>query len=226
MYNYCVVKNISNKQLTIHGIILEMEQTYRIQDSERVGWMESDEVLSWLTNGQIAIGNDIEFFTSISDSIDWLKNKNRQTVEVAKQTPYAEPLYKTKNNAVPEVAVVAPNSQANIDLFLTEERYISGGEIIIYDALPGDWIQAQVVDINKILPLQIKENDLVVSEYISRRWIAANKTFDIPTVAKIDTRPLNARIIAGLALRVVYHADGGGESPRKVFVNYDMSKKL
>jgi hypothetical protein len=80
------------------------------------------------------------------------------------------------------------------------------------------------VDVSSLIPEAYRaalcENWPVVAKYINKHWVNPGKPGQV-----IDTYPLNARITAGLALRITYTASNAGSS-RKVGINYFLSKKL
>jgi hypothetical protein len=87
----------------------------------------------------------------------------------------------------------------------------------------GDYITAEVYDLNSIIPepyrAAVCEAWPVVSRYIEKSWIGESGTY------KVSTYPLNAKISAGLSLRVTFYACDRGTT-RRVAMNYDLTKKL
>ena len=144
--------------------------------------------------------------------------------------PFAVPTYRTKRSKTANMTVVAPGSSAVIDFILTQERYVSGGCIIVANAQLGDYVTAEVYDIYGGIPAAYRsalcENWPTVSRYIEGEWLAANpsNTGGI-SIHEIDTHPLSAKITAGLSLRLTYFAVNEGVD-RKFGVNYYLTKKL
>lgn len=150
------------------------------------------------------------------------------TVQQIAPPPFAKPDYRTKRNGTAEKTTVAINTSGNIDYVLPEERYVYGGEIIIVNAQPGDYLTAEIHDPLSIIPepyrVALCENWPTVAVYVEKAWVhAVNPSGTI--VQKINTYPLNAKITPGLALRITYHTANSGVD-RDVYVNYYLSKKI
>jgi hypothetical protein len=147
--------------------------------------------------------------------------------------PFANPTYRTKRNAIADIATVNPGSSTDIDFAITTERYVQGGEIVIENAEFGDWIEAAVEDPTGLIPSGYRallcEAWPVVAKYIDKAYIPVQTPGSMQagsiTVFSIDTYPLNAKISAGLILCITYHAISSG-STRRVAVNYHLTKKL
>lgn len=136
---------------------------------------------------------------------------------------YAIPNFRTKRDATPALVSVNPNSTNDMDYYLTEEKYVSGGTIVFQDSQHGDYISACIYDKDGVIPEPYRavlcENWPIVATYVIKEWLCQSGEH------KIDTRPLNAKITAGLYLRVSYTATAVGTA-RSVGVNYDLTKKL
>lgn len=149
-----------------------------------------------------------------------------QAVKVEEQPPFAKPDYRTKRDGASTWVDVIENAVAQVDYQLTEERYVSGGECIVVGAKKGDWISAEVVDANGLIPeayrASLCEAWPVVAEYVIKANLVPNEN------AKeyiLNTYPLNAKISAGLVLRIKYHASS--EVGTRSFVsNYYLTKKI
>jgi hypothetical protein len=147
--------------------------------------------------------------------------------------PFAQPTYRTKRDALPNLVSCAKGETADIDFVLTSERYVSGGEIIVENAEIGDYIVASVQDPNGLIPAPYRsvvcENWPMVAEYISKCFmpISVPGTIQAGSIStySIDTYPLNAKISQGLSLRISYHAVNSGLT-RRVAVNYHLTKKM
>jgi hypothetical protein len=148
------------------------------------------------------------------------------STSVQEQPPFAQPTYRTKLNATANILTIAPNSDADIQFLLTQERYVTGGSIVVKNAEIGDYIVAEVEDVDGVIPTPYRaalcENWPVVATYIEKQWIEVQGEYSI---MKINTYPLNAKISAGLYLCLHYYAVNAGAS-REVAVNYHLTKKL
>lgn len=147
-----------------------------------------------------------------------------QSVSVREQPAFALPEYRTKRNCSATIETVNPGETKTIDMVLTQERFVAGGELIYENAQWGDYITAQIFDVNAVIPAPYRaticENWPDVATYIEKMWIEP-----AATKRTIDTYPLNARITPGLALRITYFATNAGQ-PRKIAANYFLTKKL
>jgi hypothetical protein len=146
--------------------------------------------------------------------------------EMPDPAPFARPTFRTKRAAVSAPVSVEPNDTETIDYVLAAERYVSGGTLIVENAVFGDYITAEVCDPNGYIPEAYRpslcENWPVVALYIEKEFVEVGGTI---TVHRINTYPLNAKITAGLVLRLTYHAVNSGTA-RRACVNYNLSKKL
>lgn len=149
-----------------------------------------------------------------------------QVSSLPEPQPFAQPTYRTKRDATPTWVDCPENADTPVDFLMAQERYVSGGGIIIKDAKEGDWISAEVMDVNGVIPVPYRaalcEAHPIVAQYIPRRWIVPQDGY---REFEIDTYPLNAKISAGLVLRITYHSSAIA-GVRKIAVNYHLTKKL
>lgn len=141
------------------------------------------------------------------------------------QEPFALPSYRTKLNCS-NIVTIAPDTNVSLDYQITQERFVTGGTLIVKGAQFGDYVTASVYDKDGIIPAPYRsvlcENHPVVAEYVEKHWIEATSE---NIIMSINTYPLNAKISAGLYLRLNYFAVGGS-SDRQAAVNYKLTKKL
>lgn len=148
-------------------------------------------------------------------------------------SPFASPTHRTKHDATGELLTIEPGSSGEMDFLLTQERYVSGGSLVIENAEFGDYVIACVEDKNSLIPAPYRsslcENWPIVATYIEKEFIEVTRPGSINlgsvTVHRIDTAPLNAKISAGLVLCVKYYATNVG-SNRRLAANYHLTKKL
>ena len=168
--------------------------------------------------------------THILDYIYSLNNIPRSVTltSAVDNNPFAVPTYRTKLDATVDIVEIQINSNSAVDFKILEERYVSGGEMIVLNAEFGDYITAEVHDLDGVIPAPYRsalcENWPTISTYIVKKWVPAEGEGKI-TRQLIDMRPLNAKITANIYLRVKYYAINSG-STRKLLVNYDLTKKL
>jgi hypothetical protein len=139
--------------------------------------------------------------------------------------PFAIPAYRTKRDAS-EWTDCPANSTTTLDFLLTAERYVSGGEIIFKGAKKGDYLTAEVYDKDGVIPAPYRaalcEAHPSVATYIVKKQLKPCEGYDS---FEINTYPLNAKISAGLYLRVSY-VSTAETGTREVVVNYHLTKKL
>lgn len=168
--------------------------------------------------------DQIDFETNFKTS----GNKSVATsVDITSQPPFAEPLYRTKRSRTAALSVIPAGQSAAIDFMLTKDLYISGGCVVATGAQIGDYVTAEVYDKNSVIPAPYRavlcESWPSVARYIDGEWVQANPSG--VTVHDINTYPLNAKLTAGLWLRLTYFASATG-SDRTVGVNYYLTQKL
>lgn len=157
-----------------------------------------------------------------------------QTIEVSKMPslpPFADPLFRTKHNKTASSAIVANGSSGTIDYVLQEELYVSGGTLLVKNVQLGDWVSAEIRDINGVIPEAYRaatcEAWPTASQYIIGQYLEVYDSNSLWFKQGVDTRPLVAKISAGLSLRVTYNAANiQGASDRQIFVNYFLNKKV
>lgn len=143
--------------------------------------------------------------------------------EAPEPYPFAQPVYRTKRDATTSLVSVEPGSSEIIDYQLAEERYCSGGRLIVIGASVGDYFTAEIYDRDGVIPAiyrsAVSENYPTIAKYVSKEWVSPDGDHEM------SSYPLNARITPGLCLRVTYTAVNSGTT-RKVGVNYYLFKKL
>lgn len=178
---------------------------------------------------------DLECFISkgSSDAIDFETNykANGNKSPTINTPPFAEPIYRTKYNATPDITIVNPGESANSDFQITEECYVYGGEGSVKNAQFGDYFTAEIVDKDSLIPepyrAAICENWPTVARYVNKMWVihGGSSTADDFTEMGINTYPLIAKLPIGMYLRATYYATNAGD-PRQVVFNYYITRKL
>lgn len=138
--------------------------------------------------------------------------------------PFAAPAYRTKWDASPDVVTVEASQEEQMDFQMQEERYVHGGSIVYDGVKLGDWLEAQVVDRDEVIPEPYRaalcEDWPIVASYILKHYLASGSG-----KVDINTYPLNAKITPGLVLRVKMHTTSDSGT-RKFATNYLLTKKL
>lgn len=179
-------------------------------------------------DGQLSMKCDLyKLADDTTDVLDFetnFKTKGNKSPATEPQ-PFAQPTHRTKRDASEWVDCDA-DSTTIIDYQLTEERFVSGGEIIYKGAKKGDYLTAEVYDADNVIPVPYRvtlcENHPSVAMYIIKKQLKPCEGYDS---FEINTYPLNAKITAGLYLRVSYVASAE-TGIREVVVNYMLTKKL
>lgn len=104
---------------------------------------------------------------------------------------------------------------SNIDCLISEERYITGLQIILQNQVFGDTMTLQVVDVNNILGYGA---GAVLDEF-GKNWNVSPDT----ACQGIIENPYPAKIAAGLYIRVVYTSTG--QTNIKVGLNFFLHVK-
>lgn len=224
-----IIKNVDSVSHTYAGQTISASGQYTIQNqTEQLAFANADNLLSDIANGLAVINDGVSDISGVSAQINHLKGAIVEVISLPEPQPFAVPAYRTKRNATSSIATCSANSSATIDYLISEERYVTGGKLIVENAVLGDYITAEVYDTDSVIPEAYRaalcENWPSVGKYIEKEWIdtsGGGTTFS----HEINTYPLNARITAGLYLRVTYNAVNSG-STRNIAVNYYLTKKL
>jgi hypothetical protein len=226
-----IIKNTTGSSIlhTASGLSFPQNSSTEVSSSDQVKLLDQ-QMLDLIVAGSLLVNDgtaDITDHASAWNAVQGLFAK----VEISKQTeskPFAEPTHRTKRHAVASAVTCAPDSYENVDFQLTEERYVSGGVLVAKNWEFGDWITAEIHDKDAVIPEAYRaatcEAWPTVASYIIREYVEPHSIAGYGR-AFIDTRPLAAKVTAGLYLRVVYNAAATGSS-RLVIVNYHLSKKL
>ena len=191
-------------------------------------WANSDQVIKAIANSSITIYLNDVAVVGVNNQIDVLKYGYSREVSVKELVPFATPEYRTKRDAAPSWVTCPPDTVTPIDLRITEDRYISGGELIFKNAKEGDYISACIYDADSVIPenyrAQLCEAWPVVATYIIKEFLKPTSLDGFGNTV-CDTYPLNAKITQGLYLRVDYHATQEA-GDRRAVVNYHLTNKL
>jgi hypothetical protein len=177
-------------------------------------------------DGQFSFHCIIGKSTQPEDAADFLANLAPKANQSAGPLPFAQPQYRTKNQATSAIASVNAGESGVISMQLAAEKFASGGSLIVKNAEFGDYVTAEVKDISSLIPAAYRaatcEAWPVVNTYVEKMWIAPK---GVVTEISLDTYPLNAKIPAGMHLCITYHSAAAG-SARDIVVNYNMQRKL
>lgn len=212
-----VVMNNDTVDRTWCGQTILVGDSYTLQAVEINTWINNEQVKADIASGKLIV----------------IQQPDAVIIQsLPEPAPFAQPTYRTKMDAIPNIVSIEPNTTSNIDFLMSSEKYVSGGELVIENAEFGDYVVARVQDIDGVIPSQYRascENWPIVNTYIEKSFVSVKMPGTLQqgaiTCSKIDTYPLNAKISAGLYLRIEYHAVSSGLT-RKVALNYFLTKKL
>lgn len=221
------IKNADTISRTWVGQEITSGTYFTIDPLDYVKWSNDSQLLIDIASGKAIVNDGSVDISDVNSAINFLKGN---TLEIQKQTsmpPFADPTYRSKYDATTSVETILASSNKVIDYLITEERYVFGGEIIVENAQFGDYFTAEVYDKDNVIPEQYRsalcENHPCVAKYLVKQWMCLNGT--LYNCREIDTRPLNAKITAGLYLRVTYYTSAT-VAIRSILLNYKLAKKL
>ena len=225
MSYFVKVKNKDAVACTWGGLAFAANEERIIEDSDLESLRKDTQFMHDVADSLAEISSESSTFTDPIKAWDYIQGSQieAKVVEQPEQHPFASPDYRTKMAKTPSMVNIAPGSSEVIDLVITEERHVAGGKLILKNAEFGDYVSAEVIDLNNVIPEiyrpVICENHPTVAKYVEGMWIEPGKKNEI------DTKPLNAKITAGLVLRVTYYATTEGGN-RSCGINYYLTKKL
>ena len=211
-------------------------EIYTIQTADYQNFISNQSFFASVGSGIALIGSSDEFFSNPVEGWEFLEHEGITSLSISslpEAEPFALPSYRTKRNATEDIVTIQSGTTETIDFKLDSERYVSGGCLIIENAEFGDYCTAEVIDIDGVIPTlyrtELCENYPTVASYIDKEFIKVKTPGSITvgsiTQHEIDTYPLNAKITAGLYLRITYIAVSSGLD-RRACVNYYLTKKL
>ena len=223
-----IVKNTTGSDVVWCGQGISANSSYTLFVDEISRWAANSDFLAKVYSREAVINNGSNDVVDPATAVDTIKGD--LPIFVQPLPPFAEPSYRTKRNKTASLTVVTPGASSVVDFVLAQERYVSGGCIIIQNAQMGDYVIAEVYDLYSGIPVAYRaamcENWPVIVRYVEGEWIAANPSITGGvTVHEISTHPLNAKITAGLSLRLTYHAVNTGVD-RAFGVNYYLTSKI
>lgn len=82
-YPICKIKNISGGELTVYDRLMQPNEVYTIPDTDRVGWATSDDVLWFIADEAIQVGDSSVYFDSLAEQIGWLQTLMPPSVQLS-----------------------------------------------------------------------------------------------------------------------------------------------
>lgn len=199
---------------------------YTLQTVDFASFPSSASLMAAVSTGVAVISDGTSWLTP-TEGWDRLCGRNLGKVAVTAIPPFANPDYRTKRDALDSTVTVLSGELAVVDHLVSEERFATGGLLIVEGAQFGDYFTAEVVDTDGKIPelyrASLCENWPLVASYIKKEYMRISGAS--VSCHEIDAYPLSAKITAGLYIRVSYKAVAAG-SDRRIAINYYMSKKL
>lgn len=72
MFNTCIIKNIDSENHIVLGVELSPNDTYTIPDDKRIKASSDTNIITWVTEEKIQIGNGTVYFSDIGEQINYL----------------------------------------------------------------------------------------------------------------------------------------------------------
>ena len=206
------------------GMSIESDAEYVLSAAEYPAWKSDPKVIQDISDLKLLVHNGSAYLASGPDAVNYFLENATKNVNVVGSPPFAEPSFRTKRNRTSTLATIPPGQTVNIDYYITSERYVHGGAVVYSNAVLGDTVTAEIMDLDGIIPEPYRpalcEAWPSVSKYIEGEWVPEGNGRH-----EINTYPLSAKISAGLYLRLTYTAVNSG-SDRKMGINYYLTKKL
>lgn len=214
-YSVCKIKNLTGESTLLNGHTFSVNEVYTIQDTVRLSWSQSDDVIQVVSGGDFEIHDSSGAISGASDQIDWLKDN----IPIDAITS-ATSAYSMKSDA--KYGQCAINTTTNLDLKLITfgsetytYKYVWNGNLFGENIEHGDYARFFVCDVDNILGAG--------AGYEVKSFI--EKAFIKPTPERNDfNSDAPAKIPVGLYLRCAYTAVNSG-SAREVYINYDIHNK-
>lgn len=224
------IHNVSQEIKEYQARPIAVDAYFEIKESLEVLYKSDIDLINDILSGDVKMSKDgVSDIDDANEALDFLKGliSDVNVVSATEPAPFAKPDYRTKLNATDSIVTIAPDSIVPVDFLMTEERYVSGGDLLIEGAKIGDYVTAEVYDKDGVIPAPYQaalcEAHPSVAKYIEKAWIMVEDgSF---TKHTINTYPLNAKITPGLYLRVTYHSTAEA-GDRKVGITYHLTKKL
>ena len=222
---------VKNNQLTSDiwvGQTIEPSEEYTLQSIDLNNWRDNLKVNADILSGLIGVSDGNSYYTNVVSALNYLKGSiiNSSIISQPDPAPFAIPAYRTKRMKTTSIVSCDPNTNVEIAFKLPSELYSQGGNLIVQNAEFGDYITAEVEDIDGIIPAPYRaatcEAWPIVAQYIVGQWIEVSGLY---SNIILDTRPLIAKLSSGLYLCLHYYATNSGTA-RNIGVNYFMNKKL
>lgn len=136
-------------------------------------------------------------------------------VKVVEQPPIAAGTITLSGDAIK--ATATKNTTTNIDLKLTKDKIIQGGYLFNQNAVFGDWVEFQIIDIDNILGLGA---NTIIAQFINKWYINSEHS----QAMKISTRQ-GKKILKDLYVRCIYHSIGTVDDV-EICINYILSEEV
>lgn len=212
------IKNISGvaKELHIHAFGVDEEL---VIDSS---WYV-DSVIEAVSQKEFAIFNSVGVIEGVKEQLQWLQsNPDISVVRMPAPSPFSEPSFCVKRDAISSIATVSKNSSLNIDFKMLHTRFTHGGVLFGENIMLGDYVSACIIDLDGIIPEFMRGQFVdypIVTTYVVKEFIKPVGCHEI------NTYPMGGEVGQGLYLRITYNATDSGED-RKIAINYYLAEKL
>lgn len=225
MYNICKLKNISQSVYNVLGKEMTVNEEWILPDQLRIKAKSDSVVLSKITNDELQVGSDSEYFTEYGKQIDWLRSKQYETNDDGEllTAPTFENTHGLNARWKSYKYIVSSGTLNMFDEPIVTELKLRGGYYQLLDspsnpkAEVGDYLEFSVVDKDDVLGLfsvygltvgvdVLELKKFVVKDYISP--YDSSKT-EFKTNGSFDVLP-------GLYFRTTYKSTGSQDVTLKV----------
>ena len=155
--------------------------------------------------------NDGGVDLSLSDAVNHLKNIYPTDIDIH---PFTLSEFDAAYDATTGTAT--KTTSTNIDFKLPADLYLSGGEILTDgNAVFGDWVQCQIIDIDDILGYG---PNTILKDYVVKYYIDKNARMVI-------TINYAGKVLKDLYIRIIYHSIGTANDVG-ISINYYLHKLI
>jgi hypothetical protein len=191
-----IIKNISQNNLTLGGIIINANSEYICQDqTEANKFALDDNFISHLVNNNVKVYSDTNLISGNASALSFLKDDIRDSdgaMLVRSRAFTNSDGFRFRGASF--IDTVTAQTTKDIDYKITQERYINGGKLMVNNIGPDDKITFQVVDKDNVLGYGA---GVVLDEFIKDFYLPQNESLHV----QLD---YPAKIYAGLYLRLKY----------------------
>jgi len=212
-------KNNSGVTNTWCGKLLDIDEIYE-PDTDLSLWQRDQDVMYSVGNSDLIVSDGDNWFTNTVDAWNWVIG-SKQKISIVEDKPFSDAQgFRARFKGYTDTATAGETT--NIDILITEERFINGLQLILKDQAFGDSVDLQVVDINGTyagILYPVGYPTPLVLDTFGESWYVHSDSQNQDQIIV----PYPARLLPGLYVRVIYHSVG--ETDVQVCANLFLHKK-